>query len=331
MKTPGNQSENGVALVMALCLLVLVTLLAGSAVILSQYAEMDSHTFASFTRSAYVAEGAGNRIYWLILNDRKNNPLRKVAPGVNESAPEIERFAADGTFRELKDYAEQDIGYRIIDAASGIDIAGSVPNRDLMTMFGGIELDSAEREKYEMIGNRLCDYVDSDDLTRLGGMEAEDYLAAGLPHLPRNQPFQFREEILWIPDIREICQPDAAGRMAGIRLIAPQGLPPVAGRPNLYATPVEQIAQRCRLSHLEAEQLDEAFSLWHSARTPLHDSLPAGFLKRLEMYYGTTESGFYTILIDASAAGQPGMRLAVTFRAETGNRKILEFYEYMLY
>ncbi len=326
-----NQSENGIALVTALCLLMLVSLLAGSAIVLSQYAEKDAFTFSNFTRSAYVAEGAVNRIYWLILNDRKNNPLRNIAVDENTIALKDERYVADGTTRELKNYAEQDVAYRITDAVSGFDITGSAPDRDLMAMLNNIEVSAEEREKYEIIANRICDYVDHDSLVRLNSLEAEEYFNAELYHLPRNQPFQFREEILWIPAIRKICRTDAAGRVSGVRLIPPQGLPAIAGRPSLYSTPVEQIAYRCRLNPLETEQLKEAFSLLHAEEKQLQESLPAGFLKRVELYYSKSESGYYTILIDTSDKQQPGMRLAVTFKAESGNKKIREYYEYMLY
>lgn len=67
-----KKSEQGIALVTTLGILAVVSLLAASAVVLSQYAEKDSYTFSSFTRSSYIAEGAANRLYWLILNDRKN-------------------------------------------------------------------------------------------------------------------------------------------------------------------------------------------------------------------------------------------------------------------
>ena len=331
MKKPRKTSESGIALITALCLLMLVALLTASAVALSQYSEMDSHTYSGFTRSSYVAEGAATRIYWLILNDRQKNPQRNIAPDANAPADDHERYLADGISRTLENYAGQTVGYRITDAVSGLDVAGTMPQRDLIAVLGNFEVDSAERQKYEMTGNRMQDYVDNDDLVRLNSLETKEYLERGLPHLPRNRPLQFREELWWIPGVREICQPDESGRMSGVRLIAPQSLLPVAGRPSLYATPVEQIAERCRLTPLETEQLKEALALWTAEKKQLQDMLPAGFLQRLEMYYSNSESGFYTLLIETSEARRPGSRLAVTFKVEFSDKKIREFYECMLY
>ena len=92
-----------------------------------------------------------------------------------------------------------------------MDVAESMPQRDLIVMMGNLEKDSVERQKLEMIGNRLLDYVDGDDLAKLHGMERSEYLQTNLINLLHNRPFQYREEMLLIPDIREICQPDDSG------------------------------------------------------------------------------------------------------------------------
>lgn len=326
-----KKSERGIALVTTLGILAVVSLLAASAVVLSQYAEKDSYTFSSLTRSSYIAEGAANRLYWLILNDRKKYPQRNIDISDDALQKDEERYLADGTPHLFEDYYGEKVKYEIRDAVGGMDVSGSMPQRDLIAFMGDLEKDSAERERLEMIGNRLQDYVDSDDLVKLHGMEQSEYLQANLINLPRNRPFQYREEMLLIPEIQQLCQPDNSGRLTSIRLIAPQGLQPIGGRPNLYSSSISQIASRCRLTDMETAELEQAFTEWNKNKTPLKKTLPSGFLKRLEMYYGTSESGFYTVLIDTSSEQQPGIRLAVTFRSQFGNSSQLEFYEYMFY
>lgn len=326
-----KKSERGIALVTTLGILAVVSLLAASAVVLSQYAEKDSYTFSSLTRSSYIAEGAANRLYWLILNDRKKYPQRNIDISDDALQEDEERYLADGTPHLFEDYYGEKVKYEIRDAVGGMDVSGSMPQRDLIAFMGDLEKDSAERERLEMIGNRLQDYVDSDDLVKLHGMEQSEYLQANLINLPRNRPFQYREEMLLIPEIQQLCQPDNSGRLTSIRLIAPQGLQPIGGRPSLYSSSISQIASRCRLTDMETAELEQAFTEWNKNKTPLKKTLPSGFLKRLEMYYGTSESGFYTVLIDTSSEQQPGIRLAVTFRSQFGNSSQLEFYEYMFY
>ena len=97
-----KKSEQGIALVTTLGILAVVSLLAASAVVLSQYAEKDSYTFSSFTRSSYVAEGVVNRLYWLILNDRKKYPQRNIDVSDDALQDDEERYLADGTHMCLR-------------------------------------------------------------------------------------------------------------------------------------------------------------------------------------------------------------------------------------
>ena len=325
------KSEKGVALVTALGILAVVSLLAASAVALSQYAERDSYTFSSFTRSAYVAEGAANRIYWLILNDRKKYPKRDIDNSGDALQIGEERYLADGIPRQFEDYYGETVRYEIHDAIGGMDVSGNLPQRELTALNGNLPQGSPERKKLEIIADRLQDYVDSDNLLKLNGMEKMEYMQRDLINLPRNRPFQYREELLLVPGAEEYFSPDDSGRMSAVQLIAPKGVNPIGGRPSLYSTPISQIVARCRLSDSETMVLEQAFHEYSTNHTPLKKSLPPGFLKRLEMYFGTAESGFYTILIDTSTEQQPGIRLAVTFHAKFGNSSRREFYEYMLY
>ena len=325
-----REKESGVALVMVLSLLAFISLLAVSAVSLSQYMTRDAYTGASFSRSAYIAEGAANRIYWYLLNDRKKYPQRNIIPE-EDIEEEEERYLADGLPRRLEEFKNQGVTYEIHDAVSGMDVSGKMPHRDLMNLLTNLERNGEERRKLEIYMNRLQDYVDADSIPHLNGREEKEYDADGMPNLPRNGAMQYREELLWVPGTLEYFKPDTHGRMTAARLIAPNGMPPVSGRPSLYSTPLQQIAERCKLSPVETSQLQDAFSAWTRLKMPLKDSLPPGFLKRLELYYGTSESSFYTLLIDASTTKNPGVRLAVTFKVQFGTDVKRQFYEFMFY
>lgn len=85
----------------------------------------------------------------------------------------------------FEDYYGEKVKYEIRDAVGGMDVSGSMPQRDLIALMGNLEKDSVERQKLEMIGNRLQDYVDGDDLVKLHGMERSEYLQANLINLPR--------------------------------------------------------------------------------------------------------------------------------------------------
>lgn len=233
-----RKSEHGVALVTALGILTVVSLLAASAVVLSQYAERDSYTFSCFTRSSYVAEGAANRIYWFILNDRKKYPQRNIDNSDDSLQIDEERYLADGVPRQFEDYYGETIKYEIHDAVGGMDISGNMPQRELATLMNNLPEGSPDRKELEILGDRLQDYVDSDSLLKLNGMEKPEYLQQNLINLPRNRSMQYREEVLLIPGSETFFKPDGSGRLSSVRLIAPKGVSPIGGRPSLYSTPI---------------------------------------------------------------------------------------------
>ena len=335
-KTAKVKNERGAALIMTLCMLTIVMLLAGSAVAISQYAERDSYTYAEINRSAYVAESAAYRIYWMLLNDRKKFPSRDIGGNDNNTGTENEeRYQADGRIRVFKGYEknERDIKYRIIDAVNGLNISGYAPQRDLLNSLQNMPENeaAAKRWKLEDFIKKIQDYVDSEDIPRLNSWEKSEYAQANLINLPRNRPLQYREELLLVPESSLICTPDKSGRLSSIRLIAPKGLPAIVGRPSLYSTPLNQIMDHCNLTVQDRNMLSAAMSEWLQNGTPLKDTLSAGLLQLLELYFGTSESSFYTVLIDTSAPMRPGIRLAVTFQLQFTSNLQIQFYEFMSY
>lgn len=134
-------------------------------------------------------------------------------------------------------------------------------------------------------------------------MESQHYRSAGVPVLPRNRPLQFREELLWLPGAGKLYPPSENGVLDAIRLIPPEKLRALTGRPNLYATPAAVIAERCTLTAEESEQLRNALDLWREKRLPLAESRLRP-CRKLEMNFSTRESGAYTIQADASSPGK---------------------------
>lgn len=312
---PQNERENGVALITVLALMATLGVLAASAVAISSYATAETDTFTSMQRSILEAESAANRTLCLLLSDRARHADR----GLGAVDPEGERFSADGTKHEFL-VNGRPATVRIFDAVSGIDVSGRTPARQLFPS-------QEQNEAREALSARLADYTDGDGLVRDSGMEAPHYRAAGIPELPRNRPLQFREELLWIPGASELFPADESGRLNPARLIAPEGLRPLSGRPNFYAADPPEIAARCRLTILEAERLEQAFALWRAERKPFTETLPPGLFGKAELHYSVRESGAYTIVVDTAMPDHPGCRLSVTVRP-SANARMIEYYEF---
>ncbi len=314
-----HPDESGVALISALALVATLSLLVASAVVLTQFSSAEVNTFDALNRSYYAAESAANRAMLLLAQDRNNNPNRN--PGEKKSDG-VERFMADGRLHTLTIYSVP-AQVRILDALGGLDISGAAPGRQLVFAAAPDEL----KEELAALADRVDDYVDRDDLVRLGGMERGDYRAAGIPELPRNRPLQFREELRFISGIPKRYSATAEGRFDAFRLIAPEKLKVLTGRPNLYSTPLPQIAERCRLDASEQELLGQAFPLWFRDGKPLEETLPPGLFVKVTAVFTQQESGVYRICVNTAMEENPGIQLYVTLLPDFSTPRI-EYYEF---
>ncbi len=317
---PNHDRERGAALIAVLLLMGTIGVLVASAVAVSQYATAETDTFAALQRSALEAESAANRTLCLLLSDRLRHADRRLG---RRNDDRKERFLADGT-EHIHMQGDGRISIRIFDAVAGLDLSGRAPIRQLSPR------GTAKSEAREQVLARLEDYVDADDLVRNQSMEMPHYRAAGIPVLPRNRPLQFREEWLWIPGTAHIYPPSADGRLWTFRVIPPENMRPLAGRPNLLATPAAIIAEQCGLNEEECQQLRQALTLWREKQVPLEEHLSPGLTGKLNMHFSTRESGVYTILVNTASPEHPGRRLSLTVRPVVGDR-YWEYYEFFYY
>ena len=130
----------------------------------------------------------------------------------------------------------------------GIDVSGNNPTRQLSFA----TTDSDKKEQLEKLSNRLNDYVDADDLVRLDSLEATGYENRKLFNLPRNRAMQFKEELRWIPGFKKHYPLTDDGYWSCFRLIAPDNLRMLSGRPNLYSTPLSVLIERCAFNERDA-------------------------------------------------------------------------------
>ena len=307
IKSRNQDEEKGIALIVVLSLIVLLSLLVFSTVTFSQI----SYRLASINRdrskSAYWAESAAARTMWLLASDIIRHPTRSLGAD-GEEEDEEERFLADGSVHIVKNNQEADIKVKIYDAASGIDISGSNPIKFLQKNKTAFEDDKDKLEEYKYFLNSVLDYVDSNDFVHLnGGFEKDDYEAEGMAPLPRNYAFQYREEILWIPEVQKFFTPSKDGIMSVFRLIPPRGLPPIRGNSNFFSeTNSNSMKIQTGLDQEDVDSIFQARKDLLKSKTSLVDSLGQDVLSKVKSKYSFRESGFYTLIIEAS----PGKDMA---------------------
>ena len=173
-RPPGRQS--GVALVMVLWILLLVTVSTGAYTLMARMDVLEAHTVLWTTRARLAAE-AGMNLAVLSLRD----------------PDEFTRWVPDGRPYELL-FQDATLEIKVTDERGKLDING-ITEPALQQLFLNNELD-ADQANY--LAAAIKDWNDKDELERPNGAEEESYLASGLSVGPGNRSFVMVEELLQV-------------------------------------------------------------------------------------------------------------------------------------
>ena len=168
-----SAGQRGVALILVMWLLVLITILVGTFAVLARSENLEARNLFDSVRARAAAESALHRAAFEMRN------------------PDLEtRWTADGrVYKYLLGDAE--VALSIIDETGKIDI-NSASGETLAEMFEsqGVEADEALR-----IADAIQDWRDADNLPRPQGAEEDDYRSAEYAYTPRDGPFTTVEEL----------------------------------------------------------------------------------------------------------------------------------------
>ena len=307
--------ESGSALLAVLCLLFTAGILTTLTIAVSKESTFNIAAQVAQQRSMYTAEGVANRVQFLLAADRALYPSEFLGETDYEEA-ETDRFLADGLPHDI-DYHGETVRFTISDTASGADFTGNNYRNSVLRLSAGRE-DETEFVSYlDTVAERIADYIDTDDnATGEGGLEADDYEELGRYPLPRNDALQFREELLWIPGFRRLYPVDRHGRLSAVRLIPPSGTVNLSRlQPSLLTADASALRSLANLEDEEVDAVLEALQAWREERTPISESLDSLILERLNRAFSRSESGTYTVTVEAAPeAPRPFRRLVVSFQ-----------------
>ncbi len=323
MNRPPRRSESGLALVAPLALIATAGLMAATMVIIARISTLHAVSFVDLMRSSYVAEGAANRIRYLIEADREVYGDTD-AQTLDYDDYETDRYLADGSPHEI-DYYGIPVKFTSTNGVSGYRITGASD----FDVFTSNRTDEAlVTDAVTVFQNRYTDYEDEDDDVSEDGMEREDYESYGWYNLPRNGSMQYREELLWIPGSEDLLPPDADGRLSSIRHFRITE----SGNPSIYTATYAQLRTYAELDVEQAVNVLNALRQWRLDRTPLEDLLTEETLSAVRSRFSFTESEYYTVRIyQTNADLRPGARLLFTFQADGiggPSSKVATFLEY---
>jgi general secretion pathway protein K len=171
-----RRDQSGVALVMVLWILLLVTISTGAYTLMARMDQLEAHTVLWGTRARLAAE-AGMNMAVLSLRDPDDDL----------------RWIADGRPYALV-YDDARIEVQVTDERGKLNI-NNANEETLLRLFTGNGL---EEEDAAMLTAAVLDWTDQDNMVRPNGAEDEEYLSAGYPVGPANRAFIMVEEVLQV-------------------------------------------------------------------------------------------------------------------------------------
>jgi len=171
-----RSKQSGIALVLVLWVLLLLTIITGSFALMARMDTLEANSVLSGTQARLSAEAAIN-LAVLALRD-PNDETRMLADG------RLYSQVLDGVTVEVS----------ATDERGKLDINAS-DELTLVNLFTGHGMELADAE---FLAAAVLDWRDEDELERVNGAEVDAYHAAGLQVGPANRPFLITEELLQV-------------------------------------------------------------------------------------------------------------------------------------
>lgn len=214
-------SQRGIALVLVLWVLLLLTIVTGSFALMARMDRLEANALLSGTQARLSAEAAIN-LAVLALRDPEDE-TRMLADG------RVYQTEIDGVLVEIS----------AIDERGKLDI-NATDELTLANLFTG---NGMEPDQAELLAAAVMDWRDEDELERVNGAEEDAYLAAGLEMGPANRPFMMTEELLQVIGMEyELYRKLEPGITVFSR----------AGEPDPAFAPVEALMAMPDITHEEA-------------------------------------------------------------------------------
>jgi general secretion pathway protein K len=171
--TCAGSRQQGVALILVLWVIALMSVLLGSFALIARTENLESRHLLDTTTARYAAEAGLERAVYELRNP---DPLT--------------RWVGDGRPYQFG-FDTANVQVEITDESGKIDL-NSAGDTLLQSLFVSV---GANLDQATALSDAIQDWRDADDLTRPHGAEAAEYKAAGLSYVPRNAPFQTVSEV----------------------------------------------------------------------------------------------------------------------------------------
>jgi len=175
-RPPGPRRQRGVALVLVLWILILLTITTGAYALMARMDQLEANQLLSGTQARFWAE-AGLNLAAVALRE-PDEELRMIADG-RPYGTEIDGVAIEVSATDERGKLD-------------INVADQTTLAILFTNHG---MDPGDAE---VLAARVLDWRDTDNVERVDGAEEDAYFAEGMAVGPGNHPFVLVDELLQV-------------------------------------------------------------------------------------------------------------------------------------
>jgi len=225
--------QKGIALVIVLWILLLVTISTGAYTLMARMDQLEAHTVISGTRARMAAE-AGINLAVLSLRD----------------PDEMTRMVPDGRPYQIQ-IQDVMVEIEVTDERGKVDI-NAVDELTLIQLLQGHGL---EGDDAVYLAAAVMDWADVDEIERANGAELPAYSSAGLDVGPGNRPFLMVEEVLQVLgmpwDLYQKMEP-------GLTVFSESGMPDPAYAPVEALLAMPDMTEEDALNFVAERQSQDA-------------------------------------------------------------------------
>lgn len=229
----GHRRQQGVALVIVLWILLLVTISTGAYTLMARMDQLEAHTVISSTRARMAAESGINLA---VLSLRDPDEFNRLIPDGRPYSFQIQDVIVE---------------IQVTDERGKVNI-NSVNEETLLQLLQGHGMEVADAE---YLAAAILDWADVDEIERASGAELQTYESAGLGVGPANRPYVMVEELLQVIgmpwDLYRKMEP-------GLTVFSKSGMPDAAYAPLEALLALPDMTEEDALNFIAERQSEEA-------------------------------------------------------------------------
>lgn len=281
--------QRGMALLLVLAITAATTLLTAHLMAVAETIARDAAMNAMTARLRLDAESATDTALWMHLTDRRLFSSRTLGTSLEdrETYSDFEPWMLDGRVHPLADNCSVYLNDAIkAFSIADVDSLAQKPDQD----------DTQAIEDANTFIDIYKDYIDSNDLVNIYGKEQDAYAQDGFPTLPRNGDMEFRAELFWLDNWRNVITGD-------ITIIPPKNIKITKqqnAKPNFFTCSEDEIRstlteKALSITDASIQTIIDARAQWQATGDSLDDLLDGELLITVKNYFSFTESGYAEI------------------------------------